>query len=421
VGAEEGSVAVRILTIEDSPSGPELAARALRGLPTPSGPVELLWVVGWQQALPAIEAGGLDLMLLDFHLPGLSGLDILHELEHRAHPPVIMLTGQDDLATVVETLHAGARDYVPKSADWDVALPLAVERVLERVRLEEQLADSRARLAAYALELEGKVATRTAVVQAQAGEIEKLYLKAEEATRLKEDFLANVSHEFRTPLNGVLGFAEVLQDELAETASPEVRDMLHSLRTQGKRLLQLVESVLTLRQLKHGHEAFVRSRFTLTSLIEELRADAIPMQGDTGLALEWKALTETCEVEHDREKIRVIAYHLLSNALKFTHHGRVETALAAAPDGAIVLTVSDTGIGFPPEARETIFEDFRQLDGSRTRRYQGLGLGLGIVKRYTALLRGTVRVRSVEGMGTTITVELPALPPVDLRSEGDRP
>ena len=116
---------------------------------------------------------------------------------------------------------------------------------------------------------------------------------------------------------------------------------------------------------------------------------------------------EPCEVEHDREKVRAIAYHLLTNAIKFTPSGEIEVAATRTADGGIVLTVRDTGIGVPPEARAVIFDDFRQLDGSSTRRYEGMGLGLGIVRRYTALLQGALRLDSTPGEGTTIVVDLP--------------
>ena len=105
--------------------------------------------------------------------------------------------------------------------------------------------------------------------------------------------------------------------------------------------------------------------------------------------------------------MRAIAYHLLSNAIKFTPSGEIEVAATRTAEGGIVLTVRDTGIGVPPEARAVIFDDFRQLDGSSTRRYDGMGLGLGIVRRYTALLQGALRLESTPGQGTTIVVDLP--------------
>jgi len=403
-------LAVRILLIDDSAVDRELARRALEQLPVPPGPVELVGVGDWPEAARHLGAGAFDLLVLDFNLPDVTGLDILRELATRPHPPVIMMTGQDDVATAVETLRAGAYDYVVKYAAGP-NLCLTVERVLERVRLERELAESRTRLAAYAAELEQRVAARTAVVRAQAAEIEALYLKAEEASRLKSEIVANVSHELRTPLNVILGYAELLAESIAQGANPDAHDMLSKVRSQGKRLDELIGSLLALGRLKSGGEGIVRSRFALAGIVAELCGDAAVLGADRELAFEWNAPPEPCEVEHDREKIRGIAYHLLSNAIKFTPAGRVSVSIARTPVGGIVVTVRDTGIGLPPEAREVIFDDFRQLDGSSTRRYEGLGLGLGIVRRYAGLLRGIIELESTPGAGTTITVRLPPLAP----------
>ena len=414
---EDTAIGIRALLIDDNPFDRELACRALRGLPVPPGPVELASAGDWAEALPHLEAGGFDLMLLDYHLPGLMGLDILRELQGQAHPPVIMMTGQDDIATAVETLRAGAADYVPKTADWGPALCLAVERVLERARLERELAESRAQLAAHAAELEETVTARTAVVRAQATEIEALYLEAEEAARLKAEIVSNVSHELCTPLNIILGYAELLGESLPPDGAPDAVDMLEKIRTQAERLHQLVESLLALNRLNAGSESVRVSRFTLAELMEELRGSAVTLNAERQLTVAWNVASEPCEVENDREKVRAIAYHLVSNAIKFTAVGQVEVEAATTPDGGIVLTVSDTGIGLPPEAKSVVFDDFRQLDGSSTRRYEGLGIGLGIVKRYTALLGGTVGLESTPGKGTTIVVRLP--PPLKRASAAD--
>jgi signal transduction histidine kinase len=411
-------MAVRVLVLDDNPVDRELARRALERLPAPPGPAEVVSAADWAEAVRHVDGGGIDLLVLDFHLPGMTGLDVLREL--RSHPPlpVIMMTGLGDVATAVETLRAGAYDYVPKSADAGPSLCLSVERVLERVRLERELAESRARLAAYAAELEQKVAARTTVVRAQAAEIEALYLKAEEASRLKAEIVSNVSHELRTPLNVILGYTELLEETIPADLAPDAHAMLAKVQDQGRRLRDLVESLLALGRLRSGGEGVERSRFTLAGLLEELRADAAVLGADREMVFEWKAPAEPREVEHDREKVRAIAYHLLSNAIKFTPAGRVCVSAEHTPGGGIVVRVADTGIGLPPEARALVFDDFRQLDGSSTRRFEGLGLGLGIVRRYTTLLRGRVRLDSTPGEGTVVTVELPALPE-DADAAGD--
>ena len=396
---------IHILVVDDNAYDRELTARALRGLAAPPGPAETTGVADWRAAEPYVAAGRCDVVLLDYHLPDATGLDVVRALHGRPHPPIIVMTGQNDVAIAVETLRAGAADYVPKSEDWASALCLAVERVLERVRLEQELARSRAQLRANAADLEAKVASRTAIVRAQAAEIEALYLRVEEAARLKAEIVANVSHELRTPLNAIFGYTELL----GEYVDGDPAEMLRCVRVQAERLHRLVESLLALGRLRTGREDVEPSRFSLTELVDDLRAQAEVLNADRGLALEWSLPPAPCLLMHDREKLRVIAYHLVNNAIKFTPVGRVEITFEAAESGAIRLTVSDTGIGFPDDARAIVFEDFRQLDGSLTRRYEGTGLGLGIVRRCTELLGGTVRLESAPHYGTTIVVELPAL------------
>jgi signal transduction histidine kinase len=398
---------IRILLIEDNDADRELARRALAGLSVPPGPAEVVAVGSWTEAETRLAAEKFDLLLLDFNLPGCTGLEILRALGDRAHPPVVMLTGQGDLATAVETLRAGAYDYVPKSVDSAPALRLTVERVLERVELERELEAARQRLAAHALDLEEKVAARTAMVAAQAAETEALYLKSEEGERVKREIVANVSHELRTPLNAILGYLELLPDELPPDIGDSARAMLNGVSTQSRRLHELVQSLLAVQQLRSGTVGISLSRVSLPALARELRHEAELLNDDKTLRLTWEIPAEPCVVVSDREKLRTIAYHLVSNAIKFTHDGGVRVAFATRDQMGIVLTVSDTGIGLPAESRTLVFDDFRQLDGSSTRRYEGVGLGLGIVRRYTALLGGTLRLDSAPGEGTTITVDLP--------------
>ncbi len=396
-------MSIRILVIDDSIYDRELTERALKKLAPPLGPAEVVGVADWREADRHVDAG-FDLMLLDYHLPAMNGLEVLRALHGRVHPPVIMMTGQNDVATAVETLRAGAADYVTKGDDWAPSLCLAVERVIERVGLERELAESRAQLRAYASALEEKVETRTAVVRAQAVEIETLYLKVEETARLKAEIVANVSHELRTPLNAIFGYTELLEEHVAG----EPAEMLGAVRTQAERLHRLVESLLALGRLKTGSEGVVVTRFDLLELMEDLKIQAGVLNADRGLTLGWHGPTGSCPVAHDREKIRTIAYHLVNNAIKFTPVGNVDVACEATAAGGVVLTVRDTGIGFPEEARAVIFDDFRQLDGSTTRRYEGTGIGLGIVRRCAELLHGTIRSESAPGRGTTIVVTLPA-------------
>jgi signal transduction histidine kinase len=408
---------MRVLLIEDNPFDRELAARALAEIAAPAGPVDLATAGSWAAARPLLDCGDVDLIVLDFYLPDGTGLEVLRELAAGArHPPVIILTGQRDLVTAVDLLKSGGGDYVPKTTeDWGPALRLAVERMIDWIRLQAEVAESRTRLAVYARELEERVAARTEALRSQAAQFEALYLKAEEAARVKENIVANVSHELRTPLNVVLGYADLLEDKLPP-GDAAAKEHLRRLQAGGRRLFQLIESILTLGDLRAGRLGVTVSRFRLEGLVEDLRAEAAMMNNEKGLRLEWLIEEARRDVEHDREKIRVIGSHLLSNAIKFTERGRIVVTVEPTPSGGLRLSVADTGVGLQPGTHAVLLDDFQQLDGSSTRRYEGLGLGLGLVKRYTALLGGTLRVDGVLGQGTTVVVELPPVTTATARS-----
>jgi signal transduction histidine kinase len=396
---------IRVLLIDDSPVDTELARRGLRSLPDRYQPVEIVAASRLEDALPHLRGGTFDVILLDFNLPGQTGLEILRSLQKSSSPPVVMMTGQQDVAIAIETLRAGAYDYVPKAANWAPVLGTTIERVLTRVALERELAESRRRLEVYATELQRKVETRTALVRSQAAEIERLYLQSQEAARLKAEIISNLSHEMRTPLNVMMGYMELLEETLQQQL-PGALESLAKVQSQTGHLHRVIESLLALGRLAAGAEGVIRTQFSTGRIAADLQRDALALN-EKGLTVGWHV--EPVDVEHDREKVRMIAYHLLSNALKFTHVGRVDVTIARTPAAGIRLVVSDTGIGLPAEARALVFEDFRQLDGSNTRRFEGLGLGLGIVKRYTHLLGGTVEVDSPGGNGTRFVVVLPPL------------
>lgn len=398
-------MAVRILLVEDDPFDRELACRALAQLPEPLGPPAIVPVVSWHEATARLE-DGFDLVLLDFHLPDRTGLAALDVLGPSPRVPVVMLTGQNDLETAVETLRRGAREYVAKSGGpgWASVLCLTVERVLARVKLEQSLAAAQARLAARAAELEHLVTERTKTIEHQAREIEALFLKSEAALRAKADILANVSHELRTPLNIIVGYAELLTDcDPGDAAAA-----LDHITTQARHLTGLVQSLVDLGQLRAGAVGLELSSFDLASLARELQTDATLLVGSKPLTVAWNVTGAKGEIVCDREKLRVIANHLLGNAIKFTAEGMVQVFLGRGAYGGAVLAVGDTGIGIDPAAAATLCEDFRQADASSTRPYEGLGLGLGIVKRYVSLLGGTLRFTSEPGRGTVVVVELPS-------------
>lgn len=404
------SSTLRILLVEDNPVDRELIRRGLRGISTSSA-VDLHCAADWAEAVPMIDASNFDLILLDYHLPPLNGLEILGQLSGHAHPPVIMLTGQNNIVTAVETLRAGAADYVQKTADLGPSLCLTIDRVMAKVALENELAESRTRLAAHAAELEQKVLSRTAVIRAQAAEIEALYLKAEDTSRLKAEIAADVYYELRAPLDAILGCA---QRAGALSSGDGVRDewrtLLQQVGEQAEQISRWIEA-LPLSWLSAGTEPISPSRFDLSEIVDDLRAqvEASVTGREEGVDCHFEPATG--HVEHDRDKVRAVAYHLVNAALKVLPVGRMSVSIGQTPAGGIRLLMTGSVAGTSPEVRALVFDGFRELDGSNGSSYEGLGLGLGIVKSYTRLLSGKIHLEGDPGCGPTVVIDLPPVTP----------
>jgi signal transduction histidine kinase len=255
-------------------------------------------------------------------------------------------------------------------------------------------------------ELEQRIAAATADLAQQN---ERLLWQSEElarANKLKSEFLASMSHELRTPLNAVIGYSALLLDGIGGDLSVRQRDYVDRSRSAAQHLLSLINDILDLARIESGKMPLNIESVTLRELIQEVSAQVEPMV--TTRKLEFtRYIDPTCPLfETDKTKVKQILLNLLSNAVKFTNRGSV--TLTTACEGDVVrLEVIDTGVGIKPDEIEAIWEDFRQLDQSRTRSHGGTGLGLSITRRLTQQLGGEVSVQSVFGEGTTFTVRLP--------------
>lgn len=230
---------------------------------------------------------------------------------------------------------------------------------------------------------------------------------AESASRAKSQFLAVMSHELRTPLNAVLGMAELL------AGTPlDARQQRHvaQVRAAGRTLAALIGDVLDLSRIEAGHLAVVPAPFSLRGMVDE--AVSLFEDDARGRGLQLLVQVDAAvadRVQGDALRIRQILVNLLSNALKFTRHGRVVVSVAPTEDG-VRIAVADTGEGIDPAVLPYIYDAFRQGDGSSTRRFGGAGLGLTIARHLCQLLGGHIDVASRPGQGSTFWVELPLLP-----------
>jgi signal transduction histidine kinase/ActR/RegA family two-component response regulator len=239
-------------------------------------------------------------------------------------------------------------------------------------------------------------------IEQQNSEIERLLEEARQANRLKDEFLANMSHEIRTPMHGILGMVDcVLADELP----PEQKQSLETVHSCAKSLLSILNDILDFSKVEAGRLEIVPAPFRVAGTIEDACSIFSNGARDKAIELSWEIAKGVPEwLECDAGRIRQVLLNLVGNAIKFTHRGQVcVSASAENANGEWVdlhFMVSDTGIGIPEEARVSIFEAFRQADGSTSRTYGGTGLGLTISSRLVELMGGKISVESETGRGS---------------------
>jgi signal transduction histidine kinase/DNA-binding response OmpR family regulator/HAMP domain-containing protein len=227
-----------------------------------------------------------------------------------------------------------------------------------------------------------------------------------EASRLKTNFLSNMSHELRTPLNSVIALSSVLNRRLAKLIPDEEYSYLEVIERNGKHLLALINDILDISRIEAGREEIEISKFDIIGLVKEVVSMIDPQARQKDVSL---ILTETEGQEYlfsDDSKCRHILQNLIGNAVKFTEKGTVEISISHT-DHSVFINVTDSGIGISEDHIRHIFDEFRQADGSTSRKFGGTGLGLAIAKKYANLLGGTITVSSIPGSGSKFTLTLP--------------
>lgn len=228
--------------------------------------------------------------------------------------------------------------------------------------------------------------------------------KAEESNRLKTAFLNNISHEFRTPMNGILGFATLIA--LPDKTEQQREKFAQMIKESTDQLLNIVNDTIEMSQIQSGQAVVREQLINVDEMLEIIVAEFRQKAEYKDLPVKIETATPGSVLTSDEYKLSRVLRHLLDNAVKFTYEGEVVVAVRYAA-GRLVISVSDTGIGIAPTDQQYLFTPYRQVETGATRSYGGNGLGLALSKAYTELLGGRIHLQSEQGRGTTVTVEIP--------------
>ena len=313
----------------------------------------------------------------------------------------------------------GAADYVALADAEHIALVVARElRRNDALRQEMRKARS---ISARSVAMFQQRALQMETIRQQNEDLDRLAKdlarskRAEEerareieaSARLKSEFLANFSHEIRTPLNGILGYCDLLAREEGARLTPHGRRDLSVIKSNAKTLLALINDILDLSKIESGNVDVVVEEVDIVDLLGECSATVREYLKGKSVELATQIAPDANVVHTDGLKLRQVLLNLLSNAAKFTDSGEIATTVVREGEAA-VITVEDTGTGIPADQLPFIFEKFRQVDSSTTRKVGGTGLGLAIVRELTRVLGGTVQVWSELGRGSRFTLHFPS-------------
>jgi signal transduction histidine kinase len=299
------------------------------------------------------------------------------------------LLARDEVVGVISILSIAGEKLSVRESDLLRAVSYQIGTAVQNARLVESVRR-------HETELEGK-----------NDQLQKVVEKLRSADRLKSEFLANTSHELRTPLNSVIGFLNLVIDDLCQDEA-EAKDLLRHALASSRRLLDLINDVLDLSRIEAGRLEVEMEDVKLQPMLSDVLENFEVQAREKGLELKNAELRPEVSVQADAGRLRQILVNVIGNAIKFTQKGSVDISVAAEAGSPYVeIQVRDTGIGIPVNKREFLFQKFSQADSSMTRKFGGSGLGLVIVKELVEMMGGTVSVESPgEGLGTTISISV---------------
>lgn len=378
-----------ILIVDDNPQNVQILGKMLSEYYS-----DIEFAVDGKSALDWINNKNFDIILLDIMLPDINGIEICKRIRKSAlngNIPIIFLSADNDKQTILQGFEAGGQDYITK--------PFDNREMLARVQTHLMLRKSLLEVKELNETLEEKVKLRTR-------ELEEALAKADASDKLKSAFISNISHEVRTPLNGILGFASLLAKGYL---SDERKDMFLDLVNQsGERLIKTITDYMDISLLVSGNLKAENSEFSPVKILNNFDTKYKPLCENKGLTFEFSYPPELSEMTiiSDNSLLEKIIEPLIDNALKFTYTGEVKLEVNFK-DNHLICSVRDTGIGIKPEIHDWLFKPFNPGEITKVRSYEGSGLGLAIAKGCLNLLHGEISFTSVVGKGSEFQVKIP--------------
>jgi signal transduction histidine kinase len=392
---------LKVLVVDDDEVDRMAVRRALN---KSSLSMELAEAINYAEAIALLKNDPFDCVFLDYQLPDQDGLTLVRDARQLGlMVPLVVLTGQGDEQIAVELMKAGATDYLSKSRITPERLEQVLRNAIRVYRAEmkvvianQQLRESNELLKRQNRELEQ-----------QRQQIQLQNLKLIEASQLKSQFLATMSHELRTPLNAIIGFSQLLLRRSKGVLTASQTDMVERILNNGKHLLELLNDILDLSKIEAGRLELKPEAFNLAHIVNTTVEELRSLADEKHLSLQVKIDPSDVQVFTDPSRLRQVLVNLISNAIKFTETGEVWVTVSQLSSERIAIVVRDTGIGIAQDQLKQIFEPFRQLDQTTTRKHPGTGLGLAITDSLVHMMQGEVSVESQVGVGSTFRVELP--------------
>jgi len=366
--------ALRVLLVEDNAGDARLFREMFRN--EKSGSFELTHLVRLSDALNHLSKGEVDIVLLDMGLPDGHGLDTVRRAHAAApHVPLIVLTGLDDETLAAEAMKEGAQDYLIKGQIENRALPRALRHAIERFRMQ----------------------TETDLIRTNQ-------------LQYKDEFLSHISHELRSPLTAIYGFVTILLDGLAGELSSDQREYLEDVLRNTKQLKAMINDLLEVTRFQEGKLQIELQCIPVSDAIAYTVSTLQEAATTKGIALSFDADSRLPLVCADPTRLRQILIILVENAIKFTPANgvvKIQARLFEKDSKLLVLEVSDSGCGIPPDMTERIFERLFQAADSALPSRKGLGLGLHICKELVTRQGGEIWANSAPGEGSIFSVTFP--------------